>query len=178
MKITVSFVRKPRMIRAAIALTWSTAVVLGSLGATLLADMLASRAEAPQLAGRVAALQSQERAVSKPRLPAADQLADMRARVRFLNSVSGVRGWNTSQFLAWLEERLPENVQLLSLHHKARGGEVLLIAESASAAHLTELLQRLEREPAFAEVLLSKQSAQASETAELVRFEIKLRIRS
>ena len=77
------------------------------------------------------------------------------------NKVSGIRGWGTPRLLGWLGGQLPDNVYLVSLAHKPREGEALLVAESASAEALTAFLLRLEKEPRFAEVLLAKQGARA-----------------
>ena len=60
---------------------------------------------------------------------------------------------------------------------KARDGEALLVAESSNGPSLTAFLQRLEREPAFAEVLLAKQGGR-TEDVNSVRFEIRLRLRA
>jgi hypothetical protein len=99
----------------------------------------------------------------------------MRQRVYALNKLSGLRGWGTPQLLAWLAERLPRNVNLVSLHHKPREGEALLVAESPSAESLTGFLLQLEEEPRFAEVLLSRQGTRGARGAAIVQFEIRVR---
>jgi hypothetical protein len=88
--------------------------------------------------------------------------------------VSALRGWSTPQLFDWLGARLPDNVQLVSLHHRPREGEALLVAEAQSAEALTAFLLALEREPRFAEVLLAKQGAAAG-SASAVQFEIRVR---
>jgi hypothetical protein len=86
-----------------------------------------------------------------------------------------MRGWSTPQLLAWLGRQLPENVYLVSMYHRPREGEALLVAESPSAEALTGFLLRLEKEPRFAEVLLSKQGVRSAGT---VQFEIRVRWKS
>ncbi|HZO01030.1 MAG TPA: PilN domain-containing protein, partial [Burkholderiales bacterium] len=73
---------------------------------------------------------------------------------------------------------LPENVHLVSLQHRAREGEALLVAESPSAEALTAFLLRLEREARFDEVLLSKQGTANAPGASAVQFEIRVRWKS
>jgi hypothetical protein len=103
--------------------------------------------------------------------------------VQALNKLAGLRGWTTPQLLGWLGGELPDNVYLVSVHHKPREGEALLVAESPSAEALTTFLLRLEREPRFAEVLLSRQGAAGAavgaavgaSSGSLVQFEIRVR---
>jgi hypothetical protein len=117
-------------------------------------------------------------AAPREALPPASELDSLRQRVQALNKLSGMRGWSTPQLLAWLGAQLPDNVYLVSLHHKPREGEALLVAESTSAESLTGFLLRLEKEPRFAEVLLSKQGVRGAEGAGAVQFEIRVRWQS
>jgi hypothetical protein len=183
MKVTATFVRAPRLILPAVLGTWTIAAVLLAAGGWLLADTLQLRSDLPLLERRLSILQRQYEAAPKRPLPSEPQLSDLRERVRGLNKLSASRGWTTSQLLGWLEVHLPPDIQLLALHHKANEGVVLLSAEAASAAALTGFLSKLEREPAFGEVLLSKQSAHAAEGSgsgggTALQFEIKLKLKS
>jgi len=110
-------------------------------------------------------------------LPPPAERDALRAGVAMLNAQGAARGWSTAQLLVWLEGQMPADVRLVSVHHKSREGEALLVAESTNAASLTAFLQRLEHEPAFSEVLLAKQGGRTAEV-DAVRFEIRLRLRA
>jgi hypothetical protein len=154
---------------------WMLAVALAGLAAFLGMRAADMRDERPRLEARLERLETQaapSAARSSP--PPSEELHALRERVRALNKLSGLRGWSTPQLLGWLGARLPDNVYLVSLHHKPRDGEALLVAESASAEALTTFLLRLEKEPGFAEVLLSKQGRSGS-SGDVVQFEIRVR---
>ena len=183
MKVTATFIRAPKLILAALIGTWTIAALLLVAGGWLLADSLQLRSDLPMMERHLSILQRQYEAAPKRPLPSEPQLSDLRERVRGLNKLSASRGWTTSQLLMWLEVHLPRDIQLVALHHKANEGVALLTAEAASAAALTGFLSELEREPAFREVLLSKQSAHAGDGAAggggaALQFEIKLKLKS
>jgi hypothetical protein len=178
MRIAAHFAAsRPRLAAPLAALACSAA-----LGATALAAWLALqgyelRAEEPRLQARLARTAAQL-AAAGPRapLPSAAELESLRSRVQALNKLSGLRGWGTPQLLGWLGTQLPDSVYLVSLYHKPREGEALLVAESPSAEALTNFLLRLEREPRFAEVLLAKQGSRAAgDATAAVQFEIRVR---
>ena len=176
MRIRADFLdARPRLARPLAAGLWAAALALAALAAALALQAAELRQERPRLALRLERAQAQA-AAAAPRMPPppAAQLAALRERVQALNKLSGLRGWSTPQLLAWLGTRLPDNVYLASLHHKPREGEAQLVAASASAESLTGFLLRLEQEPRFAEVLLSKQGAGG---AGEVQFDIRVRWR-
>jgi hypothetical protein len=167
---------RPRLALPLVALLWASALGLVGLAAWLASDALDQRAERPRLEARLARVQEQlSVATTSEPLPAAADMEALRRRVQALNKVSGVRGWGAPQLLGWLGNQLPDNVYLVSLAHKPRDGEALLVAESPSAEALTRFLLRLEKEPGFAEVLLSKQGARGGAGAPAVQFEIRVR---
>lgn len=179
MKINATFIKPPGAILAALVGSWTIAAILACACVWLVTDTLELRSELPLAARRLDILQRQYAAAPKRPLPSEAQFSGMRERVRAINNMSGVRGWTTSQLLSWLEHNLPREVHLVALHHKAKEGEALLTAEAANAAALTGFLAELEKEPAFSEVLLSKQSTHTSEgSSPAVQFDIKLRLRS
>lgn len=176
MKITADLLgARPRLAAPLAALLWGVSIIFIVATAWLAKSALELREERPRLELRLERIhaQAQAAAAAAP-LPAAAQLAALRERVGALNKVSGLRGWSTPQLLDWLGARLPDNVHLVSLHHRPREGEALLVAQSPSAEALTAFLLVLEKEPRFAEVLLSKQGA-ASGSAADVQFEIRVR---
>jgi hypothetical protein len=177
MKIRADFLdARPRLARPLAAGLWAAALALAALAAVLALRAAELREERPRLELRLERVQAQaaDAAPASP-LPAAAELAALRERVQALNKLSGLRGWSTPQLLAWLGGRLPDNVWLVSLHHKPREGEAQLVAASASAEALTSFLLRLEKEPRFAEVLLSKQAAGGVPGANEVQFDIRVR---
>ena len=179
MKINATFIKAPGAIVPALVGSWTIVAVLAFACLWLVADTLELRSKLPMMARRLSILQRQYDAAPKRPLPSEAQLSGMRDRVHMINNMSGVRGWTTSQLLGWLEHNLPRDVHLVALHHKAKEGEALLTAEAGSATALTGFLAELEKEPAFSEVLLSKQSTHTSEgSSSSVQFEIKLRLRS
>lgn len=180
MRITASFVdSRPRLALPLAWTLWTLAAVLAGSAAWLVVAALELRADAPRLQTRLARVEAQLAGAAKENLPPASELEALRRRVGALNRLSGLRGWTTPQLVRWLAGELPDNVYLVSLHHRPREGEALLVAESPSAEALTAFLLRLEREPRFAEVLLSRQGAAGAGSgtsgAGLVQFEIRVR---
>jgi len=177
MRIAANFpAARPRFTFPLVAALWLSALALAAVAAWLAVDVLEMRAERPRLESRLARVEEQLAAAApKTPLPPPGELDALRQRVSVLNKLSGMRGWATPQLLGWLAAQLPDNVYLVSLHHKPREGEALLIAESPSAEALTGFLLRLEKEPRFAEVLLSKQGTRGAPGAAAVQFEIRVR---
>jgi hypothetical protein len=177
MRISANFpAARPRLALPLAAGLWLSALALAAVAAWLAVNTLEMRAERPRLESRLARVEEQlSAAAPKTPLPPPGELESLRQRVRALNKLSGMRGWATPQLLAWLAAQLPDNVYLVSLHHKPREGEALLVAESPSAEALTGFLLRLEKEPRFAEVLLSKQGARGAPGAAAIQFEIRVR---
>jgi hypothetical protein len=177
MRITANFpAARPRLTLPMACALWLSALALAAVAAWLAANLLEIRAERPRLESRLARVEEQLAAAApKTPLPPAGELDSLRQRVSVLNKLSGMRGWATPQLLGWLSAQLPDNVYLVSLHHKPREGEALLVAESPSAEALTGFLLRLEKEPRFAEVLLSKQGARGAPGAAAIQFEIRVR---
>ena len=177
MRITANFAAaRPRLAPLLVVALWISALVFAALAGGFTLSVFDMRAERPRLESRLTRVEEQL-AAAAPRqpLPPPAELESLRRRVSALNKVSGMRGWGTPQLLGWLGGQLPENVYLVSLYHKPREGEALLVAESPSAEALTGFLLRLEKEPRFAEVLLSKQGIRG---AGAVQFEIRVRWKS
>lgn len=179
MKIQASLVTPPRPLAFALAAAlWTLSFVLLAATGWLAWAAVQQRAELPELEARVAQLERQvQQATPHAALPATPELIATKERVAALNALSQVHGWPAPVLLARLEEWLPDQAWLVSLHQRVRTGEVLLVAESPSAELLTTFLLKLEKEPHFAEVLLSKQAQRAGRHASLVQFELRLKER-
>jgi hypothetical protein len=186
MRITAHFANtRPRLGVSLAVLAWGAALALFAAAAWLGAEGMRLRDEQPRLELRRSRAAAQLAGAGTLELPPAAELAALRERVQALNKVSSLRGWSTPQFLGWLAAQLPEDVYLVSLLHRPREGEALLVAESPSAEALTAFLLRLEREPRFAEVLLAKQGARqlnqsgsgqnGGAKSSVVQFEIRVR---
>lgn len=177
MRIAASFTRRPR---AAVFLSVGlgvTAMAFAVLAVWLAIDISDMREGQPHLEARLALLQTRlDAAAPQKSLPPMVELESVRRRVQALNRFSRLRGWSTPRLLAWFERRMPKEVYLASLHHRPREGEVLLVAESPSAAALTGFLLEMEKEPEFAQVLLSKQGVHRRAGATTVNFEIRVRL--
>jgi hypothetical protein len=180
-RIRTSFVDAPRRTHLVLLTAWGLAVGCMGLAAWFAVDAMATREGLPILTRRLSNLEREHRLLSagtSRSLPAAADLRAMRSRVSRLNTVSIVRGWSSAEVLSWLESHMSADVRLVSFHHKAREAEVLLVAEADNAAVLTAFLSGLEREPRFAEVLLSKQASRTQQNGQSVQFEIKVRLKA
>jgi hypothetical protein len=176
MRITANFVVAPRYLASIVAGLGCVIALVASGAIWLAADWWVLREEVSDLEKQVIQLESRRAEMQQTTTltPASAELSALLAKVVSINKMSVIRGWGTADMLQWLEENMPKDVHLVAVHHKARDGEVLLVAEAANAAALTKFLSLLEREKHFAEVLLSKQITRASGIERAVQFEIKV----
>jgi hypothetical protein len=175
MKIRANFVNTPWRWQLVASIAATIGLSFSILAALLWLDMRTVKSEEVQLERRLAKVSTQLHAAPRIAIPDMVTRNALQAKVEMLNRQAAAKGWPAAQLLVWLEEQAPADVHFVSIHHKTRDGEALLIAESASANSLTEFLRQLEQEPAFAEVLLSKQGGRAA-SADSLRFEIRVRL--
>lgn len=170
---------RPRLALPLAAVLWSTAAILVVAALVSVTAALEMRSERARLEQRLARVDEQLQAAA-PRngLPPAAELAALRQRVTALNAFASARGASTVRILGWLEGHMPDNVHLVSLHHKPREGELLLVAAAPSAEAFTAFLRIIEKEPWFSEVLLSKQAVRSSEGGGGLQFELRVRPKS
>lgn len=156
---------------------WLLAACMGVAAVFLMLDATGLRDEQPNLDARLLRLQELERhAIREGTLPPQSELEAMERRVQALNALSGVHGLDISELFVWLEQQLPSDVRLVSLHHRAHEGETRLVAEASKAEPLASLLRKLEKEPRFSEVLLAKQGSRSVQgRVEAIQFEIRIR---
>ncbi len=176
MKIRLSFVRPPLPWQPAALVLWVVAALATGAAFTFAAGASANRIERGQLELRLERANAQLAQRKPVQMPSAAETDALRRRIGELNGLAGVKGWNTPRLLEWLEQNTPADVHLVSVQHEPREGEVLLVAVSGTSAALTAFLRTLEREPQFAEVLLSKQGGRAGSPH--TEFEIQLRLRA
>ncbi len=156
---------------------WLLAAAMMIAAIVLGLDAAGLRAQRPDDEARLTQLQAHRTLAAKgASLPPQPQLEAMARRVQDLNAIVGTRGLDTAELLVWFEQRLPADVQLVRLHHRAREGETHLVAESAGTEGLAKLLRALEQEPRFAEVLLARQGMRSVQgRAAAVQFEIRIK---
>lgn len=178
MKITTNFVHSPARLARPLAIgLWGLAGMVAVTGLSLWYAAIETRDEIPDLRERLAQLdQRRHELVTQPVLPVAE-LQQLKQRVATLNALSSNRGYSVGSLLADLEQWLPDQAWLVSLHNRAKEGEVLVVAESASVEPLTVFLLRLEQQPRFSEVLLVKQAPQGT-SRKTIQFEIRLKERT
>lgn len=180
MKITANLIKPPLHLTMPLTLTlWALCIFLIVYAAGLIVNAIEIRETLPRYEARLKQLNEKITSIPRPAtMPPAAELEAMRQRVNTLNTLSGVRGWSTPKLLAWFESRLPNNVYFVSFHHKPLEGEILLVAESSSAEALTAFLLKLEKEPDFSEVLLSKQGTRNTPGSTALQFEVRIRQKS
>jgi hypothetical protein len=177
MRIAVSLsATRPRLMLPLAAVVWTLGFVLLFAALLLLVLAVETNAEKPMLETRLARLNEQLSAVrSTQTLPVDAELKSMRQRVNAFNAIAGAKGMASAQLLKWLESELPEKAYLVSLHHRPRDGEALMVVEATTAEPLTAFLLRLEKEPRFQEVLLNKQGTRKAPGVAAVQFEIRIK---
>ncbi len=180
MKITASFTPPIRPLAPALAGAFLlTGVLLAGVTVWLVADTVGKAREKAVLTERLADIESRlrERALIEA-LPPAEEMAALRQRAAAVNTLTEIRGWPATALLARFEEWLPDEVSLVSLRHRIKDGEIVIVAEAENAELLTGFMHRLEKEPHFSEVLLSRQGAPASgRDNKLLQYELRLRER-
>lgn len=177
MKITAHFAPPVvQLVRPATLTLWVLAIAMLAASAGLLYMGSAARGEMSAMRERLATTEARlAEATATAAFVPPGELAAVRDRVAAVNTLAGVRGWPAPVMLARLEVLLPSNAFLVSLVHKLRDGELQLVAESESVDALTAFLQKLEREPHFAEVMLVRQTQRGSREARGIQFEIRLK---
>jgi hypothetical protein len=180
MKIETTFAPPVKQwARAATVASWATAVVVGLTALALWFNATIARTEARSLDDRIEQLEAR-RAEQKlpPALPSQAQLQTLQARVAAVNALSVTQGRRLLPLLVLLEELLPADTWLTSVHQSARTGEVVLVAEAEQAEGLTKLLLSLEKSKNFTEVLLVRQMPVGTEGRRHIQFEVRLKERS
>jgi hypothetical protein len=159
---------------------WLLAAGMAIAAIVLMLDAAELRAQRPTIEERLSRLQEQKTlAAREASLPPRPELEAMAKRVQALNAIAGTRGLDPSELLVWFEKRLPDDVQLVRLHHRTREGETHLVAEAPGTDPLAKLLREMEKEPRFAEVLLARQGTRNVQgRAGAVQFEIRIKHQS
>lgn len=179
MKITTNFICGMRhLTRLIIAATWCVALL--ALGALiwLIGDGVGLRGELPALKDRLSRLEAAAATAAPRESPSEQEMMEIRDRVARLNAITQTRGLTTLALLAKLETLLPADAALAAVHHRARDGELMVVAQAANAEILSKLLQRLEEDARFESVVLARRKEVSDGGKIAVQFEIRAKVRS
>jgi ribosomal protein L29 len=179
MKIKTNFVAGVQPLLAPLAIVvWSTAFIVFAGLLWLIFDGIATRKELPGLKQRLTEIEPTLAVRSKQELPAEHELRQTRQQVARLNAITQSKGLSTLALLAKLESLLPDDTVLAAVHHRAKEGELLLLAQGANAELLSKFLQRLEEDEQLEAVVLTHQKEVKDGEKIVVQFEIHARVRS
>jgi len=164
--------------RLALPLAMGTAILAAVAAASsfwFAIDSADKRGELSGLQEKLASMAQRTPAISAVTLPSGKDLSELKRRVAAINSLTPYRGAPLTLVLSKLEELLPDSMWLASLHHRAREGDLMIVVEAGSAEQLTRFLQRLEQDPWFSGILLSKQTPQEVPGRNIVQSELRLK---
>lgn len=179
MKITTNFASPLQNLTPALAIVaWLLALIFVGLALWFVLDGRHLRMERIDLVERAAELDKKAASLPAKPLPAQAELVSLRDRVARVNELSGLQGWPLPVLLSHLESWLPDRAYLVQIHHRPAMGEVQMTVESDSAEILTALLVKLQDEPHFSEVLLTKQAQRDGRGGKRIQFELRLKERA
>ena len=107
-------------------------------------------------------------------LPSADELENLRRRLKGLNALQAGQGPAVTTLLSGLEGLLPTGARLLSFQQDQDSGEVQLVVEASSLEELSRFLAALENDASFSKVTLTKQSQSQGEKGNWIQFSVDL----
>lgn len=105
---------------------------------------------------------------------AIEDIVRLRKRAADVNDIVGSHGMPLIVILSRLEKMLPDNVYLLSIHHKKMLSDLKITAVSKNVDDLTNFLQRLEDDQYFSSVKLKRRSQNNVNDGD-VKFDIEIR---
>ena len=179
MKIKTNFVAGVQPLLAPLAIVvWSTTLIFCAGLLWLIFDGIATRNELPGLKQQLSEFEAVPTIVAKQGLPSDRELRQTRKQVARLNAITQSKGLTTLTLLAKLEALLPEDTVLATVHHRAKEGELLILAQGANAELLSKFLQRLEEDTQLESVVLTHQKEVKDGEKIVVQFEIHARVRS
>ena len=178
MKISTNFaLSRHRLAPVVAGVIWTVAFAFIVAGVWMLIVAAAVRQELPELRDRLIQLERRALPSQAERLPPVAEATALRQRVAAVNARVLARGRPLTAILARLETLLPDQAYLVSMQRRVREGEMLLVAEADSAESLTAFLLKLEKDPWFSEVLLTRQAPQALGGRKVVQFELRVKER-
>lgn len=179
MKATTNFAQPLRDLVPALATgAWLLALIFLGLTLWFVVDGRHLRMERIDLGQRATELDAKVATLPAEPLPEQAELLRLRDRVARVNDLSGLQGWPLPVLLARLESWLPDRAYLVQIHHRPAVGEVYMTVESDNAEMLSALLVKLQKEPHFNEVLLTKQARRDGRGGKRIQFELRLKERT
>lgn len=180
MRIETNFTAPVQALAArVVAITWALALALAAATAVLGFEARRLEGETLEARERLADVEARRAEIGPhPPVPGAEKIAALKRRVSTVNALSVTNGRGPVALLALLEALLPRKAWLVSFVHKARDGEVVLVAEARQAELLTRFLLELEKSARFSEVLLLRQTPLGRGGRRTVQFELRLKERA
>ncbi len=179
MKITTNFIGGVEQLTGTVvAAIWLLVLVLLGALVWMMVDGTGLRSELPALRERLPRLEAAAAAASHQESLPEQEMIEIRDRVARLNAITQTKGLTTLALLAKLETLLPGEAVLAGVHHRAKDGEFVVVAQAANADILSKLLQRLEEDVQFESVVLARQKEVSDGGRIAVQFEIRAKVRS
>lgn len=178
MKLGTNFVSPPdSLVTLGVVSVWCCAALLAATSIWLWADSVQSRHETMNLDERRGKLLAKYQLLNEKLGdgPTVAEMERLRRTIDILNGLTPSKGMSASAMLSAMEGKLPDEAYFVRLVYKPENGGLTLVAESPSAAPLTEFLHALEQEPSFKEVLLSRQLRMRRKSIDYTQYEISLR---
>ena len=176
MKLTTTFSHPPgRLVLPLAAILWGCALAAGGFSLSLVWETEGLSQRLPVLQKQLNALAARRAALDVEPASHTAELRSLQQRVALLNGLAEPNTGSPDEMLERVDSLLPDAVSLLSFRYHAPDGEAALVAESWSVQPLTKFLDRLERQPRFSEVLLTRESRRETGAGQpLYRFELRI----
>jgi len=176
MKLTTNFAWPRHHIAPVLAgIAWTMAAALFIASVWLLFDAATVRQALPELRERLAQLDQRTLAENSQPLPPSAEARVLKQRVAAVNARAMARGRPLIAILSRLEGLLPDQAYLASVQRRIREEELLIVAEADNPEPLTAFLLKLEKDPWFSQVLLTRQAPLAIGARKAVQFELRLK---
>lgn len=174
MKITTNFTFPyHRLVSVLVGLGWSLVLLAVGLGAFLVVSASHFRNENPGLTKKLQEINRAPAIETKTVLmPSADNLDNLKSRLKGLNAMDVGMGRSLASVLARLEKLLPGGARLLSFQGDQSTQEIQLMVEAENLDDLSKFLSALENDSSFSKVNLTKQSRSANDKKTWVQFSV------
>jgi cell division protein FtsX len=178
--LTTNFARRP-IANVSKPLFIVMSVILATLIMTIawsISDVLQKRASLPILQARLEKAQRSidaQPVVQQPANIDKTQWLSVKSRIDSMNQLLGRQGNDINVIFARLADALYKHVTLVSFKYKQHTGKITIIVETGSDKALNLIHQKLEEEPIFQDVLLTRKINDQKTASNVKRFEFKMR---
>jgi len=165
-------VSKPMFIGLSIVLAVLIVVIAWSIG-----DVVHMNASLPMLETRLHKAQESANEKSANQPPGTidtEQWMSVKNRIDSMNQLLGRNGNNLSVIFARLADVLYTHVTLVSFKYQKNTGEIGIVVETDSDSELSLIHQKLQQEPIFKEVLLTRKINEQMAASKLKRYEFQM----